>query len=210
MYTLERPDFYDHQAERVWNPLRRWFHRERARRIRELVGRYIGEAGEIVDLGCGNCYWNRDGVYKVTGVDINGEALAYALQRGRLWAGVVGDVRDVPLEGGRYDGVVCSEVLEHIPDFWRVLGEARRILRDGGVLVVSVPHDTLLSLWRPLFTVQCLWEGWVKGDPYYRAWCGHVNAFSPRTVAMYMGASGFRVVECRSNGFTVFVVGVKA
>jgi SAM-dependent methyltransferase len=41
---------------------------------------------------------------------------------------------------GRYDAVVSHQVLEHVPRPWEALGEFHRVLRPGGVLVISVPH----------------------------------------------------------------------
>ena len=49
------------------------------------------------------------------------------------------DVTNVPAPKSTFDGVVCSEVLEHVPDPKKVLEEAFRVLRPGGVLLVCVP-----------------------------------------------------------------------
>ena len=37
------------------------------------------------------------------------------------------------------DLVICSEVLEHVPNFEKVLKECHRILKPGAVLLISVP-----------------------------------------------------------------------
>ncbi|HTX62360.1 MAG TPA: class I SAM-dependent methyltransferase, partial [Acidimicrobiales bacterium] len=46
---------------------------------------------------------------------------------------------DIPVEEGSFDAVVCTEVLEHVPEPAAVLAELRRVLRPGGVLLVTVP-----------------------------------------------------------------------
>jgi SAM-dependent methyltransferase len=54
-------------------------------------------------------------------------------------ADVVADLNELPLEDGSFDFVLCTEVLEHVADPARVLGELHRVLRPGGGLLLSVP-----------------------------------------------------------------------
>jgi len=49
------------------------------------------------------------------------------------------DAADVPVPDGAYDAVVCSELLEHVPHPQQVLDEAHRLLRPGGVLLLTAP-----------------------------------------------------------------------
>jgi SAM-dependent methyltransferase len=52
---------------------------------------------------------------------------------------VVADLRDLPLEDRTFDLVLCTEVLEHLPDPRPAMAEMRRVLRPGGRLIVTVP-----------------------------------------------------------------------
>jgi SAM-dependent methyltransferase len=52
-------------------------------------------------------------------------------------ADIVGDVHDVPREDSSLDTVIATEVIEHCQDPARVVGEIHRILRPGGVCVLS-------------------------------------------------------------------------
>jgi len=45
----------------------------------------------------------------------------------------------LPFRPGAFDGVICSELLEHVPDPRVVLGEAHRVLRPHGRLLVCIP-----------------------------------------------------------------------
>jgi SAM-dependent methyltransferase len=47
--------------------------------------------------------------------------------------------RMTPVPDAAYDTVLCSEVLEHVSDPWSGLQEIRRVLRPGGVLLLTVP-----------------------------------------------------------------------
>jgi SAM-dependent methyltransferase len=51
------------------------------------------------------------------------------------------DVTDLPYSEGSFDVVVCSHVLEHVPDDRRAMSELRRVLRPGGYAILLVPLD---------------------------------------------------------------------
>ncbi len=206
LYTLERPEFYDEQANSP-NPLRRWFHRTRHLKVRHLVEKYGNSSTVVVDIGCGNVVWNWNNTFNVIGVDINAEALQYNLDQGRLIQAVHASVENITLESQIAGLIVCSEVIEHVPNFWDVMKEAYRLLKPGGYFIVTVPYDTALSFWAPLFHLQCLYQGYIKHDEYYKHKCGHVNYFSPRTIQMYLEAVGFIPVEqFNMKRFTIFTV----
>jgi methionine biosynthesis protein MetW len=108
----------------------------------ELFRRYVGGPGKrVLDLGC------RDGALtqaylsgnEVVGVDVDTEALEQAAARGitTVWA----DLEEpLPFEEAAFEVVVVGELLEHLGEPERVLGECRRVLRPRGRLVGSVPN----------------------------------------------------------------------
>ena len=55
---------------------------------------------------------------------------------------VQADLTKLPLESGRFDIVICSHVLEHIPDDHKAMTEIARVLKPGGVAVLMVPLAT--------------------------------------------------------------------
>ncbi len=86
---------------------------------------------------------------------------------------LVADIEDIVGVGdGSFGSVVCTEVLEHVRHPDRALAELRRVTRDGGTLLVSVPwlypfHPCPLDLRR--FTLQGLRlaveeAGWVVDE----------------------------------------------
>ncbi|HLV68847.1 MAG TPA: methyltransferase domain-containing protein [Polyangiaceae bacterium] len=53
----------------------------------------------------------------------------------------IADIQDMPVIGTRsVDTIVCTEVLEHVPRPWDAVSEMARVLKPGGLLILSVPH----------------------------------------------------------------------
>ena len=63
--------------------------------------------------------------------------------RGRV--DIVADVQDMPMvPSSAFDTVVCTQVLEHIPRPTDAMREISRVLRPGGVLILSAPHLSMV------------------------------------------------------------------
>jgi SAM-dependent methyltransferase len=108
------------------------------RALRELAD--LLEHGVILDLGCGvkpyESLLARPGDRWV-GVD-NPPTMQGSY--GRLTqADVFADCHQLPFADGYFDSVICTQVLEHVPEPERVLRETARVLRPGGVLILTAP-----------------------------------------------------------------------
>jgi SAM-dependent methyltransferase len=80
----------------------------------------------------------------------------------------VADGSRLPFADSSFDKIICSEVLEHIPDYDAVLTEINRILKTGGELAVSVPR----------FGPE--WVCWRLSDAYHAMEGGHIRIFKAR------------------------------
>jgi SAM-dependent methyltransferase len=58
---------------------------------------------------------------------------------------VAAEISDLPLDADRFALVICSHVLEHVPDDRVALAELRRVLDRRGLLLVMVPRDRSLA-----------------------------------------------------------------
>jgi 2-polyprenyl-3-methyl-5-hydroxy-6-metoxy-1,4-benzoquinol methylase len=98
-------------------------------------------AGRLLDVGCGRgdlgAWFVRRG-WSVVGVEPSSQACAVARSRGI--DARTGTLADVELEPGTFDVVAFRHSLEHVSDPLYNLRRAREALREGGVMVVSLPN----------------------------------------------------------------------
>ena len=129
--------------------LEAFFHRNRARVVRRLIAKNAMPGAPILDAGCGTGLNLRHLPPGSTGVDINPRNVALVQRRLPNHRVVQGDVEAMPFADGSFGTVLCTEVIEHIPDPSAALREFARVLRPGGVLIGSVPARSLI--WRLRF-----------------------------------------------------------
>lgn len=102
----------------------------------------------VLDAASGTGYGSdllaRSGAARVVGVDYSAEAIELSTQR--YGAGVEfvrADVQRLPLADHCFDCVVSFETIEHVPEPQKLLGELRRVLKPGGLLVISSPNRSV-------------------------------------------------------------------
>ncbi len=129
-------------------------HKRRYRFAADVARARLIDTSVIADIACGTGYGTgilhdilRPGT--ITGVDVDERAIAYARRRhGRGRSGVefrAADARSTGIESASCGLIGSFETIEHLPDPGPLLVEFARVLRPGGVLVVSTPNDTGLT-----------------------------------------------------------------
>lgn len=125
-----------------------------------MAGRWrLSEARTILDAGCGLGHWGRvlapflSPEAVVTGVDREPEwvlkAAEIAKARGLTRFGYrQGDANGLPFADAAFDLVTCQTLLIHVPDPRTTLREFLRVLKPGGLLVLSEPNNLANSLVR--------------------------------------------------------------
>jgi SAM-dependent methyltransferase len=119
--------------------------------------------------------------YEVVSTELGSVALTALRHR------VVGEVVDadataLPFPDQSFDAVVLGEVLEHVEEDGRALGEAARVLKRGGVVIVSVPRN----------------PNWFSESD---RWAGHVRRYTRRNLAERVEGAGFDVLRMSPWGF---------
>ncbi len=114
--------------------------------VRELVGR--NKTKKILDIGCNDGLLGRlllaDG-HKVFGVDVSESALDLARERGlRVWR-VNLETDRLPFDDGSLDVVTACEVIAHIYDTGHLFREVGRVLKKGGLFIITTPNAVSLG-----------------------------------------------------------------
>jgi SAM-dependent methyltransferase len=102
------------------------------------------------------------------------------------WEVFVGDVTSLPFKNESFDLVICSEVLEHIPDHKKAVQEIIRVLKPGKILAVSVPRHFPESI--------C----WMLSEAYHNEPGGHIRIYKKKEIIDLLESSG---VKCISTGW---------
>jgi len=150
----------------------------------------IKPGDRVLDVGCGTgrhaCEIFRTLGADVAGIDLNMEDLRKAALTLYLlddtsdgsWIISRADATKLPFKDSSFDVVICSEVLEHIPDNRAAIAELVRVLKEGKKLVVSVP--------RFLPERIC----WALSSDYHNEPGGHIRIYKKRELlSLLEGAS---------------------
>lgn len=123
------------------HPIVRWIERRRL----ELLARCASAQPDdrVLEVGCGAGHvLQLFDASDRTGVDLSESMLARA--RARLGPHVRlirGSADGLPFDDGSFDVVLCTEVLEHVPDPRSAIAELMRVARPDARVVVSIPNE---------------------------------------------------------------------
>jgi len=97
------------------------------------------------------------------------------------------DITSLPFKDGAFNRIICSEVLEHIPQDRQAVSELIRVLDSDGAMGVSVPHYLAESI--------C----WMLSKEYYGFPGGHIRKYKSRQIAALLRSSGLNIYAIRRN-----------
>ena len=121
------------------NPLKRWMVKRLNAKILTFLNDYIKTAGvpenreiRVLDAGCGegfisNLIYNNIKNVEVVGLEYTSEALQVARELNENITYIQGDIYRMPFEAGSFDLVLCTDVLEHLTDPEKAVGELLRV-----------------------------------------------------------------------------------
>lgn len=98
---------------------------------------------------------------------------------------LIANVTKLPFKDGSFSKIICSEVLEHIPDDKTALKELIRVMRKDGAIGISVPHYLAESV--------C----WKLSKKYYGFPGGHIRKYKTRELLRLVDAAGLSVYAVR-------------
>ena len=120
----------DPQAGNLYYSVRRYF-------VDEFYFRHVPKipaSSRVLDLG--GTKIQKRGQFNINSYDLQ---LIYVNISPAKQPDVVADAANLPFEEACFDVVICSELLEHVPNPSAVLSEAYRVLCAGGILLICVP-----------------------------------------------------------------------
>ena len=122
-------------------------------RFIEKLGCLIPPSGNVklFDVGCGegfmlNLVNQQYPNVELYGCDINESAVNFAKQQVPKADLFVCDGSNINVPSHSFDVIVCTEVLEHVLEPEKILAEIKRVLKPGGSVLLSVPHEPFFML----------------------------------------------------------------
>lgn len=138
--------------------------------------------GRLLDVGCATGFFME--IAKKRGFQVCGvEVSEFAAEKGRMNSLniITGDIFTPKYPDNYFDVVTMFDVIEHVPDPKVALLEAKRILKNGGLLVVNTPDSE--SVWAKAWGSR--WQLIVPPE--------HIHYFSPQSLSTYLKKNGFLV-----------------
>lgn len=156
-----------------------------------------GSGKKILDVGCGYGEYLsplRQKGFIAFGIDIDKGALKS--QDNVICA----DVRKIPIKSSIFDIVVCVDVLEHVNNDDETLKEIKRILRKGGLLIITVPSSDFPFTYDPINVFLGLFNKHISIGMW--AW-EHKRLYTEEGIENLLKENNFMIMkfENRSHAF---------
>ena len=104
----------------------------------EEIRSNLKDGDVLFDAGAGDGHWEKhfSSEVKYIGMDlgVGDDSCDYSQLH------INGDLREIPLENSSVDVIISIQVLEHLPEPWKVLVEFNRILKIDGYVFISCPQ----------------------------------------------------------------------
>ena len=167
-----------------------------ARRLAFLLA-HVPAGARVLDVGCGEGRFTEalaEHGARVVGIDVAEEPLRRArARRPELDLRRVAPVGAWPLADASFDVIWAGEVIEHVADTAGWLSEVRRVLRSGGVFLLSTPaHERLMRLALALSARAF--------EAHFDPRADHLRFYTRRALLRLLADFGFEAVETQAFG----------
>jgi SAM-dependent methyltransferase len=105
----------------------------------------------------------------------------------------------LPYPDSTFDGVILSEILEHIDHDVEGLREVFRVLKPGGVVAITVPNANYPFWWDPINkTLETLFNTHIQHGMFAGIWANHVRLYERDALRQAVESAGFIIEEERA------------
>jgi SAM-dependent methyltransferase len=166
-----------------------WWYKARRKVVANYLNKYFqGRArAMILDIAsaCGANFVNYKKYGTVYGVDISEESIAFCRSKGinRI---ARSDVQTLPFRNGAFEIVIALDALEHFEDDIKALSEIKRVIKPGGILIITAPAMNIL---------------WSQHDRAFH----HIRRYSSGELCKKLKGSGFIIEFITYRLFFLFL-----
>ena len=106
---------------------------------------------------------------------------------------------NLPFAKDSFDKVILSEVLEHVGDDVAALESLHRVMRPGGLLVITVPNANYPFMWDPINkTLETFFNTHIQRGVLAGIWANHMRLYTSDSLHDAVKQAGFEIAEERS------------
>ena len=195
------------------NPTRRWLHCTRRDWIINAIHTVGNQRQRALEVGPGS------GIYVPVLAQLYDEVVALDIEQAYLnhvnhltrttknLAIKIDDITCSSLPSASFDLILCTEVVEHLPDSSSALREMRRLLRPNGVLILSTPQRysplevTAKIAFLPgiINLVRLIYQ-----EPILET--GHINLMTAHQMVQQLKHAGFHIQQSYKSGLYIPLV----
>jgi len=168
---------------------------------KKLAGIFLDKS-TILEIGCGrggfsnylaNAFPNLERIYAS---DFSTEALRIAREKyishSQLITWQQEDIMALSYDDKSFNVVISCETIEHVPNPKKAIGELYRVLKPGGILLLTCPN------YFNLFGIWCLYR-WLIGKPFTEGGQPYVNYLHMPVIYFFLKNVGFEILQWQAS-----------
>lgn len=160
---------------------------------------------KILEIGCGRGFYLKTLInlwpnLMITGLDLNEKYLNIARQfvNNQKVKLIQGDAISLPFANQSFGRIIATEILEHIPDDQKAISEMYRVLKPGGIAMITVPNKNYPFFWDPLnWLLERIFNCHIPAHIWWLAglWADHQRLYNKDDLKTKLTQAGFKIEE---------------